>query len=176
MSGAVAGSIAGRAWVFGDDVDTDILAPGLYMKGGVDMLADHCLETLDPAFAKEVAPGDIVVAGRNFGMGSSREQAVMALKALQVGAVVAESFARIFFRNAMNLALPVLTCPAAGSIGAGDRLRLDPATGALHNETSDQHLQCDPIPAHLMAMINDGGLLPHLKKKLQRGQARAGTA
>ena len=159
--------IAGRAWVFGDDVDTDVLAPGLYMKGGVDALAAHCLETLDPAFAPTVAPGDIVVGGRNFGMGSSREQAVMALNQLQVGAVIAESFARIFFRNAMNLALPVLTCAEAKTIQPADHLEIDPVTGVLHNATQDRTLQCAPIPAHLMAMIEDGGLLPHLKKKLK---------
>jgi len=159
--------IEGRAWCFGDDVDTDVLAPGLYMKGGIESLAAHCLETLDADFAPNVQPGDIVVAGRNFGMGSSREQAAMALNQLQVGAVVAESFARIFFRNAMNLALPVLTCAGAGTIKPGDRLRLDPATGALENQTQGVTLTCDPIPAHLLAMIADGGLLPHLKKKLK---------
>jgi len=154
-----------RAWCFGNDVDTDILAPGIYMKGGIESLATHCLETLDPDFAADVQPGDIVIAGRNFGMGSSREQAVMALNHLKVGAVVAESFARIFFRNAMNLALPVVTCAEARSIAPGDRLCLDPATGMLENRTQDRILACEPIPAHLLIMIADGGLLPHPKKK-----------
>lgn len=163
----MSGAIEGKAWVFGDDVDTDVLAPGLYMKGGVAELAAHCLETLDPEFAPNVQPGDIVVAGKNFGMGSSREQAAMALNELKVGAVVAESFARIFFRNAMNLALPVLTCAKAATIRAGDSLVLDPSSGNLRNETQDTVLQCDPIPDHLLAMIADGGLLPHLKKKLR---------
>ena len=168
-------AVAGRAWVFGDDVDTDALAPGLYMKGGIEALAAHCLEALDSGFAAGIAPGDIVVAGRNFGMGSSREQAAQALKALGVGAVVAESFARIFFRNAINLALPVLTCPDARTVAPGDRLRLDPLTGALENETGGRMLACDPLPAHLLAMIADGGLLPHLKKRLQ-SRASAGAA
>ena len=170
MSGEVnggIGTISGRAWVFGDDVDTDVLAPGLYMKGGIEVLAAHCLETFDPAFAAQVQPGDIVVGGRNFGMGSSREQAVMALNHLRVGAVIAESFARIVFRNAMNLALPVLACADARTIAAGDRLTLDPATGALDNVTQHRALACEPIPGHLLAMIADGGLLPHLKKKLK---------
>lgn len=168
-------AIAGRAWVFGDDVDTDALAPGLYMKGGIETLAAHCLEALDPGFAAGAAPGDIVVAGRNFGMGSSREQAAMALKELQVGAVVAESFARIFFRNAVNLALPVLTCADARTVAPGDRLRLDPLSGALENETRGRTLACDPLPDRLLALIADGGLLPHLKKRLH-GRGPAGAA
>ena len=166
--------VAGRAWVFGDAVDTDALAPGRYMKGGIEALAAHCLEALDPGFAAGVAPGDIVVAGRNFGLGSSREQAVLALRQLGVGAVVAESYARIFFRNAINLALPVLTCPDTRSIAPGDRLRLDPRSGALDNESRGQRLACDPLPAHLLALIADGGLLPHLKRRL-RGRVPAGA-
>ena len=164
-------AVTGRAWVFGDDVDTDALAPGQHMKDGIEALAAHCLEALDPDFAGRVAPGDIVVAGRNFGMGSSREQAAMALKELQVGAVVAESFARIFFRNAINLALPVLACREARTVAPGDRLRLDPPTGALVNETRGRTLACDPLPEHLLAMIADGGLLPHLKKRLKAAAA-----
>lgn len=95
-------SIAGRAWVFGDNIDTDVLAPGLYMKGSIAELARHCLEAVDPRFAAEARPGDIVIGGRNFGMGSSREQAVMALRELGVGAVIARSFAGIFYRNALK--------------------------------------------------------------------------
>lgn len=157
---------AGRAWVFGDDVDTDVLAPGLYMKGPIGELARHCLEALDPRFAREARPGDIVVAGSNFGMGSSREQAAMALKALGVAAVVAKSFARIFYRNAMNLALPVLVCPESDMIAAGDRLVLHAAEGRLDDLTQGRVFACEPIPPHLLAMIADGGLLPHLAKKL----------
>jgi 3-isopropylmalate/(R)-2-methylmalate dehydratase small subunit len=161
----------GRAWVFGDNVDTDVLAPGLYMKGPIDALAKHCLEALDPRFAGAVRPGDIVVAGSNFGMGSSREQAAMALKALGVAAVVAKSFARIFYRNAMNLALPALACPEAGTIAAGDRLFVRFGDGVIENLTQRRHLACEPIPPHLLAMIADGGLLPHLAKKLKAGRA-----
>jgi 3-isopropylmalate/(R)-2-methylmalate dehydratase small subunit len=160
------GDGAGRAWVFGDDVDTDALAPGLYMKSPIAELARHCLEAIDPAFAREVRPGDVVVAGNNFGMGSSREQAAMALKALGVAAVVARSFARIFYRNAMNLALPVLASPEAGSVAAGDRLIVRAEQGRIENLTRRRTLVCEPIPPHLMAMIADGGLLPHLARKL----------
>jgi 3-isopropylmalate/(R)-2-methylmalate dehydratase small subunit len=168
---ATAAPAGGRAWVFGDNVDTDVLAPGPYMKGPIGELARHCLEALDPAFAREAAPGDIVVAGSNFGMGSSREQAAMALKALGIGAVLARSFARIFYRNAMNLALPVLVCPDAGTIAAGDRLVVHAAEGAVENLTQGKRLACEPIPPHLLAMIADGGLLPHLAKKLKAARA-----
>ena len=161
----------GRAFVFGDNVDTDVLAPGLYMKGPVAELAKHCLEALDPRFAAEARPGDIVVAGANFGMGSSREQAAMALKALGIAAVVAKSFARIYYRNAMNLALPALVCPEAGSIAAGDRLVVRAAEGVIENLTQRRRLPCEPIPPHLLAMIADGGLLPHLAKKLKAARA-----
>ena len=157
---------AGRAWVFGDDVDTDVLAPGPYIKGPVEELARHCLEALDPDFATEVRPGDVVVAGENFGMGSSREQAVMALKLLGVRGVVARSFARIFFRNAINLGLPVLVTPEAGSIRPGDMISVDPAAGVVENRTTGARLAAEPLPPHLLELIADGGLLPHLKKKL----------
>lgn len=162
---------AGKAWVFGNDIGTDQLAPGLYMKRPIDEMARHCLEDVDPRFAGEVERGDVVVAGRNFGMGSSREQAAMALKALGIAAVVAKSFARIFYRNAMNLALPVLVCPEAGAIAAGDRLVLDAAEGRLDDLTQGRAFACEPIPPHLLAMIADGGLLPHLAKKLKAARA-----
>lgn len=161
----------GRAWVFGDNVDTDVLAPGLYMKGPIGELAEHCLETLDPRFAGAVRPGDVVVAGSNFGMGSSREQAAMALRALGVAAVVAKSFARIFYRNAMNLALPALVCAEAETIAAGDRLFVRFSDGVIENLTQRRHLSCEPIPPHLLMMIADGGLLPHLAKKLKAARA-----
>jgi 3-isopropylmalate/(R)-2-methylmalate dehydratase small subunit len=158
----------GRAWVYGDNVDTDLLAPGAFMKGPIEELAAHCLEALDPDFAKKVEPGDILVAGEMLGMGSSREQAAMALNALGVGAVVATSFARIFYRNSMNLALPALICPEARSIKMGDRLVVDPAAGTIENKTQGRTLHCDPIPPHLLAMIEDGGLLDHLAKRLKK--------
>jgi len=162
---------AGRAWVFGDDVDTDAMAPGVYMKAPIEEMARHCLESLDPGFAAGVKPGDVVVAGDNFGMGSSREQAAMVLKLLGVSAVVARSFARIFYRNAMNLGLPVLVCARAGEIAADDEVAVDAAAGVVEDRTRSLRLDCEPIPPHLLAMIGDGGLLPHLEKKLARQRA-----
>jgi 3-isopropylmalate/(R)-2-methylmalate dehydratase small subunit len=163
--------MSGRAWVFGDDVDTDAIAPGAWMKGGIEALAAHCLETHDPEFARSVKPGDILVAGRNFGAGSSREQAPQALKHLGVAAVIAESFAGLFYRNAINLGLPALVCPQAKRINAGARLVVDAEAGRLHDESSGEHFACEPIPPHLMRIIQDGGLLDHLARRLAREAA-----
>jgi len=164
---------AGRAWLFGDNIDTDVLAPGRYMKSGIEEIARHCLEAVDPSFAREVRPGDVVVGGRNFGAGSSREQAPQALKQLGVAALVAESFAGLFYRNALNLGLPALVCAQAKRIRAGDRLRVDPEAGRIEDLTSGETIACEPIPAHLMRMIRDGGLLPHLEKRLAKDKASA---
>jgi 3-isopropylmalate/(R)-2-methylmalate dehydratase small subunit len=160
--------MTGRAWVFGDDVDTDAIAPGRYMKFAIEEIAKHCLESIDPTFASGVRQGDVVVGGRNFGMGSSREQAPQALKALGVSALVAQSFAGLFYRNALNLGLAAVACADAARIRAGDRVRVDPENGRILNETTGETLTCEPIPPHLMAMVRDGGLLAHLEKRMKR--------
>lgn len=160
--------MTGRAWVFGDDVDTDAIAPGRYMKFAIEEIAKHCLESVDPTFASRVTPGDVVVGGRNFGMGSSREQAPQALKALGVSAVVAQSFAGLFYRNALNLGLAAVACADARRIRAGDRVTVDPEAGRIVNETTGETLACEPIPPHLMAMVRDGGLLAHLERRISR--------
>ena len=157
-----------RAWVFGDNVDTDVIAPGRYMKFGIDEIAPHCFEAILPQFAKSVQPGDIVVGGRNFGAGSSREQAPAALKHLGIAALVAESFAGLFYRNAINLGLPALACAQAKRIRQGDLLKVDPLGGTIENLTTGETLECEPIPPFLMSIIRDGGLLPHLEKRLAR--------
>ena len=153
----------GRAFVFGDDIDTDLLAPGHLMKLDPDALAAHCLEAVDPGFAAAVRPGDFLVAGRNFGLGSSREQAAVSLRRLGVKAVIARSFARIFWRNAINLGLPAVTLDAAGDIAAGDILALHLEDGRLDNQTSRRSYVFAPFPPHLPAMMRDGGLIAHLK-------------
>jgi len=154
----------GRAFVFGDQIDTDLLAPGHLMKLDPDTLASHCLEAIDPSFSRSVRQGDFVVAGLNFGLGSSREQAAVSLKRLGVRAVIARSFARIFWRNAINLGLPAVTLADAHEIAAGDRLRLDLQAGRLVNETSGRIYGFAPFPDHLTAMMRDGGLIAHLKR------------
>jgi 3-isopropylmalate/(R)-2-methylmalate dehydratase small subunit len=156
---------AGKAWVFGDDIDTDQLAPGIYMKRPIEEIARHCLETADPCFAAEVGPGDFVVGGRNFGMGSSREQAPQALRQLGVSAVLARSFGGIFYRNALNLGLLALVCPETGKIAAGDRLALEPENGKVHNLTRNESYACEPVPAYLTEMVRAGGLVPYLERR-----------
>ena len=156
---------AGKAWVFGDDIDTDQLAPGLYMKRPIEEIARHCLEAADPQFGGGVGRGDIVVGGRNFGMGSSREQAPQALRHLGVSAVLAPSFGGIFYRNALNLGLLALVCPEAGKIAAGDRIALEPENGKVHNLTRNEIYACEPIPVHLTEMVRAGGLVPYLERR-----------
>lgn len=156
-----------RAWVLGDDVDTDAIAPGRVMKSGIEVIARHCLESLAPGFSSGVRAGDFVVAGRNFGAGSSREQAPAALKHLGVAALIAESFAGLFYRNALNLGLPALVCADARRIRDGDELEVDFARSTIANRSTGEQLSFEPIPPHLLEMVRDGGLLPHLEKRLK---------
>lgn len=164
----------GRAWVFGDNIDTDVLAPGRYMKGPVEAAAVHCLESVDPDFAGQVTPGDFVIGGGNFGLGSSREQAAQVLRILGVKAVIAKSFGGIFYRNAFNLGLLAVICPETGRIDAGARLALDAEAGVLRNLNSGASYACEPVPAHLLALIADGGLIPQLERRF-KSDGRKGT-
>jgi 3-isopropylmalate/(R)-2-methylmalate dehydratase small subunit len=156
----------GRAWVYGDDINTDLLAPAAYLKGSMEELASHCLEDLDADFAAGVGEGDVFVAGNNLGIGSSREQAPQALQLLGIRTVLAKSFGRIFYRNALNLGMPTLVCPQADRIRNGDQLRVDAAAGVVHNLSTGEDLACEPLPDHLLEIVGNGGLIPHLKKKL----------
>lgn len=160
--------LRGRTFVFGDNIDTDVLAPGIYMKGPVSVMAEHCLEAIDPDFAKTVRPGDLVVAGRGFGIGSSREQAAEVLKLLGVSAVIAISFGGIFYRNALNFGLPLIVSTDTGKVCAGDILNVDPTSGEIRNETSGATLQGEKLPRFLMDMVEDGGLIPHLERRLAK--------
>ncbi len=164
----------GRAFVFGDNIDTDLLAPGPYMRKPVDVLASHCLEAVDPHFASEVVRGDIVVGGASFGIGSSREQAVQSLVFLGVGAIVAKSFARIFYRNALNLGLPAVACPDLQA-ERGDDLEVRPVQGVVINHTSGQQYACETIPPELMEIVSVGGLMPWLADRLA-AEAKAAAA
>jgi 3-isopropylmalate/(R)-2-methylmalate dehydratase small subunit len=157
--------IRGRAFVFGDAIDTDLLAPGAYMKRPVEELAQHCLEAIAPDFARTVQPGDVVIAGRGFGMGSSREQAAQALKILGVGAVLASSIARIFYRNAINLGLPAMAFDAQDFAKNGDLIEVDLATGLIKNLTANTEAKAEAVPEFLRAILSDGGLMPHLKRR-----------
>ncbi len=155
--------MAGRVFLLGDNIDTDQLAPGQYMKGGIEALALHCLELTRPGFAAEVSRGDILIAGRNFGAGSSREQAAEALLHLGVAGVVAHSFAGIFYRNAINLGLPVFTTDLPDDLVDGGAASLDIESAQL--QLADRTLSLDPLPDNILAILHDGGLIAHLKKR-----------
>lgn len=156
-----------RVWRLGADVDTDALAPGSWMQHGVDVIAQHCLEALRPDFAPGVQAGDVVVAGPNFGIGSSREQAAAALRHLGVAAVIAPSYSGLFFRNAFNLGLLLLTCREAERIAEGERVAFDARAGTV-TRAGGEVLAADPIPAFLLDMVEAGGLLPQLQRRFAR--------
>ena len=156
-----------RVWKYGDGVNTDVIFPGKYTYTVTDAaeMAQHALEDLDPSFAANVQPGDVIVAGRNWGNGSSREQAVTCLKQAGVGAVIAVSFARIWYRNAINNGLLALTCPAAvAALNSGDQVQLDLEAGLIKSEAGI--FSFPPFAPSVQAIIADGGLIPHLKKRL----------
>lgn len=156
-----------RVWKFGDDIDTDALAPGAYMKLGIDGIAPHCLEAVRAEFATQVRPGDVIVAGANFGIGSSREQAVAALVHLGVRAVIAPSYSGLYFRNAFNLGLLLLTCARAGELLDGESIELDMQALTL-TSAAGVVLPCEPIPDFLLDMVAAGGLLNQLRQRLGR--------
>ena len=151
----------------GDNVDTDVIIPARYLNAPDEKsLASHCMEDIDASFASTVEAGDIVVGGGNFGCGSSREHAPLALKASGVKCVIAKSFARIFYRNAINIGFPILECPqAADGISAGDRVSVDFQSGAIVNQTTGQTFQAAPFPAFVNGIIENGGLLNSLKAR-----------
>ena len=154
-------------WKYGDHVNTDVIIPGRYLDDyDVRSMAKHALEDLDPRFARDVAYGDVIVAGRNFGCGSSREQAPLALKHAGVGAVVAASFARIFFRNAVNVGLPVVELDATGMFERGDVALINLEKGIIVNETTGRTGRFEPLPDFLLDILRDGGLVPHTAKRL----------
>ncbi len=158
--------IEGAAWVYGDNVDTGYIMPATYASLPDEELGKHAMEGIDPDFPHKVRAGDVIVGGRNFGCGSSRETAPRGIKRAGVGAVVARTFARNFFRNALCIGLPVLICDAATSIEGGDRVRVDPIAGRVENLTKGDTLQAEPLPDHIMDMVKAGGLVPYLRQTL----------
>ena len=157
--------IAGRAHRFGDDINTDYIIASKYKTASLDPaeLTRHLMEDIDPGFAQRIRPGDIIVAGRNFGCGSSREGAPVVIKAAGIGAVVARSFARIFFRNAINIGLPVFICDTAG-IDTGHDLELDLEAGTGRDVTAGLAIQAAPLPKAMINVVRDGGLAAHIRK------------
>ena len=160
-----------RVWRLGADIDTDQLAPGAYMKLDIDGIAKHCLERVRPEFAAEVRPGDVIVAGPNFGIGSSREQAAAALVTLGVRAVIAPSYSGLYFRNAFNVGLLLLTCPHAETMHEGDAITLD-LEGPRVIRADGEALACEPIPGFLLDMVDAGGLMAMLRSRLADGSLK----
>jgi 3-isopropylmalate/(R)-2-methylmalate dehydratase small subunit len=162
----------GKVWKYGDDINTDVIFPGKYTYTPMEPqeMAKHALEDLDPEFAKKVEPGDVIVAGKNFGCGSSREQAATCLKAAGVRAVIAKSFARIFFRNAINQGLPVIqSVDASEGIEKGEEVEIDFSTGLC--KTAKAEYIFSPLPESVIGILEAGGLIPYTKKKLRAIEA-----
>ncbi len=156
----------GTAFCYPDHVDTDVIIPARYLNtSDAAELAKHCMEDIDTEFVKQIQPGDVIAAGWNFGCGSSREHAPLVIKTCGVGCVIAKSFARIFYRNAINIGLPILECPeAAEGISAGDHVEVDFETGIITNHTTGAGYQAQPFPPFIRNIITKGGLLASLKK------------
>ena len=159
----------GRLWLFEETINTDVLAPGFYMKSPIDELSKHCLEAIRPEFASNVRKGDVILAGENMGVGSSREQAAEVLKFLGVSCIIAKSFAGIFYRNAINLGLPVFTLPGEPSLPKqfvdGSFVNFDFDSTTLNLEQPSLQVKLDPLPKFLRELITDGGLVSHLEKR-----------
>ena len=157
---------ASHAWKFGDNIDTDQIIPARYLVT-IDPkeLGQHCMEDADPEFTRKVRPGDVIVGLKNFGCGSSREHAPIAIKAVGVSAVIAKSFARIFYRNSINLGLPLFETDAADRIEQGDKLELDPVTGEIKNLTKGETYQAQPLPDFAREIMAAGGLMKYVARK-----------
>jgi len=157
--------LRGKAFKFGDNISTDHIVPGrlLYLRSNLPELAKHVLEDADPTFAQRVKQGDFVVAGKNFGLGSSREHAPLVIKMSGVSAILAKSVARIFFRNAINVGLPVLICDT-DKIDDGNELEVDLQSGEISNLTNNTQLRFNPMPDIMLRILNEGGLIPYIKK------------
>lgn len=159
----------GKAFKYSDNVDTDVIIPARYLNTPhAEELALHCMEDIDSGFVKQVQKGDVIVAGWNFGCGSSREHAPLVIKTCGVGCVIAKSFARIFYRNAINIGLPILECPdAAEAISSGDEVRVDFNTGKITDITSGKIYMAQPFPLFIQNIIKCGGLLVSLKEEIK---------
>jgi 3-isopropylmalate/(R)-2-methylmalate dehydratase small subunit len=160
-------TIEGKVWKFGDNIDTDVIIPAPYLVTTDSVeLGKHCMEGVDPTFSEKAAPGDIIVAGKNFGCGSSREHAPMSIKGAGIACVVAEGFARIFFRNAFNMGLPIFEASGVTEgIQQGDRITIDQNTGEIVNETRGSHFAANPIPPFMQDLIEAGGLMAYVMKR-----------
>ena len=160
--------LKGKAWKFGADIDTDAIIPARHLNTtDYKELAKHCMEDADPNFIKKMKNGDIIVADKNFGCGSSREHAPISIKAEGISCVIAKSFARIFYRNSFNMGLPIFeSADASEKIKEGDEIKINPSTGVINNLTKKEKYQAKPIPPFMQELINAGGLMNYVKKKV----------
>ena len=158
-------TIHGTVHRFGENINTDLISPANYIGKGDDIMIAHAMEGADPDFPKKVKPGDIMVADENFGPGSSRETAPFVIKGSGIACVVAASFARIFYRNAINIGLPVLISDQVSRIEGGDELKIDPLEGIIVNCTKNEEYHCKALPPNIMEIVKDGGLIQHLAKQ-----------
>lgn len=158
----------GKCWKLGNNINTDEIIPARYLNTtDTKELASHCMEDADPDFMKKAKPNDVIVAGENFGCGSSREHAPIAIKAAGMSCVIAKSFARIFFRNAINIGLPIFECPeAVEQIKEGDEIEVNLATGEILNNTSKKRFKFEPFPQEMQEIIKSGGLMNFVKRKM----------
>jgi 3-isopropylmalate/(R)-2-methylmalate dehydratase small subunit len=162
-------TLKGKAWVYGDNVDTDVIIPARYLVTSDEKsLAAHCMEDIDASYAAEVVMGDMIVAGNNFGCGSSREHAPIAIKGSGASCVIAKSFARIFYRNAINIGLPILECTETGRIAKNDIIEVDLAKGTITNRTKGETYNAKPFPEFLQNLIGLGGLVPYVRARLSK--------
>ena len=160
----------GKTWKYGDDINTDLIIPARYLNvSDPDELAAHCMEDEDIDFVKKISRGDIIVAGKNFGCGSSREHAPICIKAAGIYCVIAKSFARIFFRNAFNIGLPIFEIDEIDRIDDGDELKIDSDRGLIENVTKNEAYKTEPFPPFMQELIESGGLMEMVKKKLNKG-------
>jgi 3-isopropylmalate/(R)-2-methylmalate dehydratase small subunit len=164
-------AIEGKAHVYGDNVDTDVIIPARYLTSTEpEELAQHCMEDLDPEFCARCSHGDVIVAGRNFGSGSSREHAPLAIKGSGIACVVADSFARIFYRNAINVGLPIVECPGAvAGAEPGDHFAVDLDAGVVRNVTRDRTYEATAMPKFMRGILDAGGLMPWVKRQMENG-------
>lgn len=160
-------TIKGTAWKFGDNIDTDAIIPARYLNtSDPQELAKHCMEDADPDFMKKIKAGDVIVASENFGCGSSREHAPIAIKVAGISCVIAKSFARIFYRNSFNMGLLILECEDSDKISDRDELEVSPESGTIKNLTKGEKYKTNPIPPFMQTLIDDGGLMKHVAKKV----------